>query len=289
MEDNNKKNIKVIRTYTSDMAEAVRDNETSVIKIALAEKEKREQEDVYEKAKGTKFSKVLLTIGGFVLLAVAVYFLYFLVSNKKEIPGPIVSSMESFIDYDSFAYINTTGETTTESLLQSLNQKQQSTFDLIRAFFLTKNKTGLIEVLNSKEFFSLIQANPPGTLTRSLSDKYLLGKYANQNTNNQDKIILFLIFETTDYNQTYAAMLDWEKTMLRDLYKLFELPGINENNIYLNSWVDIVIDNKDVRVLYGDAGQVLLYYVFINKDNFIITNNLEALKEVSGRLLIKKN
>lgn len=288
MEDKNKKETKVLRTYTSDMAEAVRENEASVIKIALAEKEKREQDEVYEKAKGTKFSKVLLTIGGIILFSLAVFGLYFLASNKKEIPTPTVNNMESFIAYDSFAYINTTSQTTTGTLLQSINQKQQSAFDVIRAFFLTKNKTGLIEILNSKEFFSLIKANPPGTLTRSLSDKYLLGKYASQDPNNQDEKILFLIFQTTDYNQTYASMLDWEKTMLNDLYELFGIKEINENNLYLNSWRDIVIDNKDTRVLYGDNGQVLLYYVFINKDNFIITNNLEALKEVSRRLLIKK-
>jgi flagellar basal body-associated protein FliL len=289
MEDNNKKNIKVIRTYTSDMAEAVRDNETSVIKIALAEKDKREQEEVYEKAKGTKFSKILLTFAGIILLALAIFGLYFLATHKKEMPEPSVDNMETFISYDSFAYINTTNQTTTATLLQDTNQKQQSALDVIRAFFLTKNKTGLIEVLNSKEFLSLIKANPPGTLTRSLSDKYLLGKYASSDTSAEDKSTLFLIFETNDYNQTYAAMLDWEKTMLRDLYELFDIVGITESNIYLNSWRDIVIDNKDARVLYGDTGQELIYYVFINKNNFIITNNLDSLKEVSRRLLIKNN
>ena len=40
----NDTDIKVLRTYTSDMADVVRTNEMSVIKIALAEKEKREKE-----------------------------------------------------------------------------------------------------------------------------------------------------------------------------------------------------------------------------------------------------
>ena len=38
---NYNRDSKVLRTYTSDMADAVRTNEVSVIKIALAEKEKR--------------------------------------------------------------------------------------------------------------------------------------------------------------------------------------------------------------------------------------------------------
>ena len=43
------KNLNVLRTYTSDMADMVRTNEASVIKIALAEKNKREQEELIKK------------------------------------------------------------------------------------------------------------------------------------------------------------------------------------------------------------------------------------------------
>ena len=45
------KELKTLRTYTSDMADAVRENEASVIKIALAEKEKRERDAAEEKIK----------------------------------------------------------------------------------------------------------------------------------------------------------------------------------------------------------------------------------------------
>jgi hypothetical protein len=59
---NNQKDAKVLRTYTSDMAEAIRTNEMSVIKIALAEKEKREREESLQKAEGTNTTKILFLI-----------------------------------------------------------------------------------------------------------------------------------------------------------------------------------------------------------------------------------
>ena len=61
---------KVLRTFSSDMAEAVRENEMSVIKIALAEKERREQEDLYKKAKGTKLSRFLFVFLGLIIISV---------------------------------------------------------------------------------------------------------------------------------------------------------------------------------------------------------------------------
>jgi len=54
---NYNRDSKVLRTYTSDMADAIRTDEVSVIKIALAEKEKRDREAMYQKAEGTKTSK----------------------------------------------------------------------------------------------------------------------------------------------------------------------------------------------------------------------------------------
>jgi len=103
-----------------------------------------------------------------------------------------------------------------------------------------------------------------------------------------------LIFQTTDYNQAYASMLAWEKTMENDLAKIFnmKLPVSADGTTQITSekkWRDILINNKDVRVLYGDTGEGLIYYVFTNKNDFVITNNIEALKEIMNRLAISNN
>ena len=111
-------------------------------------------------------------------------------------------------------------------------------------------------VSGTQNFISLIQATVPGALTRSLSDKYLLGKYVTKKMPNENNN--FLIFQTSDYSLSYAAMLDWEKTMLKDLFILFNINITDLNNpIFGQLWKDLIINNKDVRVLYGENGEVV--------------------------------
>jgi hypothetical protein len=142
------------------------------------------------------------------------------------------------------------------------------------------------EILTSKDFLSLINTTIPGALARSLSDKYLLGEYGDISNSVNNTTATFLVFETTDYNQAYASMLDWEQTMLRDLHVLFNISIPEQNSpLYAKSWKDIIVNNKDARVLYNDNDQGILYYVFVNKNDFVIADNLVALKEVIGRLI----
>ncbi|MFA6251233.1 MAG: hypothetical protein WC603_01240 [Candidatus Paceibacterota bacterium] len=287
----NDKNIKVLRTYSSDMADAIRTNEVSVIKIALAEKEKKEREEMNQKAEGTNTSKTLLVIGGIILIAVAIIGSYFLLQKKKEkeIPEPIISNIDTFISYDSNLYIDVTNVINSSELSEILKKEQTANSGLIKALFLTKKITDKSELLTSRNFLSLIGATAPGALVRSLSDKYLLGKYADKNIPGlSNETALFLIFQTTDYNQAYASMLEWEKTMLKDLFILFDIKITDTSEaVFDKPWQDIIINNRDARVLYGENDSALLYYVFVNKNNFIITNNIRAVKEIIARLIIK--
>lgn len=283
----NKKNIKVLRTYTSDMADAIRENEVSVIKIALAEKEKRDRESEYKEAKGTNLSKVFLFLGGVALIIVAIFGVSYIIKMKKVIPIPPVATVETFIAYDSKSEIDVTKVTTVNNLLDTIKKGWQIEQKPIEAIFLTKKINNLSETFTSKDFLSLIQTTMPGALIRSLSPKYLIGKYSDSNnTSANKKYSIFFIFETTDYNQAYASMLEWEGTMLQDLYVMFETTK-PEDSPFKKPWNDIIVNNKDTRVLPGVNSEGLLYYTFVNKNNFVITNDIEALKEVISRLIIK--
>lgn len=284
----NEKDVKVIRTYTSDMVDAIRTNEISVIKIALAEKEKREREDLYKKAEGTSFTKIILVIGSIILIAAAIYGSYYLIQKKKEseIPKTSINNIKTFISYDSQSNINVTNITNTNDLTNIINKDKQPSSLQIKALFLTRTINDVVEILTSKDFLSLINTTIPGALARSLSDKYLLGEYGDTSNPANNTTATFLVFETTDYNQAYASMLDWEKTMLRDLHVLFNISIPEQNSpLYERSWKDIIVNNKDARVLYNDSDQGILYYVFVNKNDFVITDNLVALKEVIARLI----
>lgn len=293
MEENksqlNDKNLKVLRTYTSDMADAVKTNEVSVIKIALAEKEKREREEIYKEAEGTNTSKIFLVIGGIILIAGAIIGSYFLIQKKKanETPKIIKENIDTFISYDSYSKIDTTNITNVNDLVKIINQESQTNTGSIKSIFFTKKTNEISEDLTSKNFLSLINSTAPGALIRSLSDKYLLGKYSSPKIINENsKPSTFLIFQTSDYALSYASMLNWEQTMLKDLFIIFNINIQNTNNsVFEQPWKDILINNKDTRVLYGEDGKGILYYVFVGKNNLIITDNTETIKEITSRIM----
>jgi len=292
----NDKNIKVLRTYTSDMADAIRTNEISVIKIALAEKEKREQEAVYKKAEGTTFSKIFLVIGGIILIVGAMVGSYFLFKKKKEImlPQPQTNNtnVETFISYEKKSDIDVTNVNDAIELNKLIKQNSTILQDQLTTIFLKKKIDGVEQIIISKDFFNLIDSTAPGALIRSLSDNFLIGKYLSPKIDpTKEQSQLFLVFQTNNYGQTYASMLDWEKTMLNDLKNLFEidLPIQNGSDAIVieKKWKDIIINNRDIRVVYGDNGEGILYYVFINNKNLVIATNLETINEVIERLIIK--
>jgi hypothetical protein len=281
------KNVKVLRTYTSDMAEAVRENEVSVIKIAMAEKERRDMESEYKKAKGTSLSKILLVIGGIALIAISIWGVSYIIRKKKIVLIPPASIIETFIPYDSGTEIDVTDATNTSKLTSIVKKGQLSNPGMIEALFLVKKTNNTSQAMTSSDFLSIIQTTMPPALIRSLSPKFLLGKYTNANASDiKNKFGTFLFFETTDYSQAYASMLEWEGTMVEDLFTLFNIPKPS-NALSIKPWNDIIVNNKDTRVIYGEDGQPIIYYSFVNKNDFVITDNIEALNEVISRIITK--
>lgn len=287
---NSNSDIKVLRTYTSDMAEAVRKNEMSVIKIAMAEKEKKERDSMYEQVDTTSSPKKIFVIGGIILIIVISVTSFFLFRNKKDVQEEKTIDevkieteiMNAVISYDTKVSLDLTKINSSLGLSKTIKEENQISSGLIKALSLEKKINNLTEVLTSKDFISLAGMRMPDTLERSLSEKYLLGKYLTPN--NDPKI--FLILETSDYPRTYSSMFEWEKTMFQDLFLLFNLPK-QDNLTFINQWKDVMVESKDARVLYGDNGEELLYYIFVNKNNLVITSDLNALKEVTTRLMTK--
>jgi len=279
-------NIKVLRTYTSDMAQVIRDNEISAIKIAMAEKEKRDQGLLYRESEGINKTKLLLIIGGIILIITAVIVSWIVMQKKnstKTITPTVINNSETFILYNSSSDIDVTNISNVAEL-SSLIEKEDLNTKGTKALILKIKLADTSERLTSSQFLSLIDSEAPGALVRSLSNDYLLGKYFNPEWSSKNST--FLIFKTNDYNQAYASMLTWEKVMLKDLFVLFNIE-IKDKNVFERQWKDIIINNKDARVLYDKDGEEILSYVFVDSNNFIITNNTNTLKEILQKIITK--
>ncbi len=280
----NDNEIRTLHTYTSDMADAIRIDDTSVIKIALAEKSKREKEELYKKDEGTPFVKTLLLIGGLILVGGSLVGIYFLYKNNqnKNTPPSIVLKNYSIIPFDSESHIDTTKVKIKNDLAELIKkelEKPQAN-ESVRKINLEVNVENKNIAINKDSLFQQMQLSAPGRLTRSIKEDYMIGSY---------KSHLFFLFESNDTEQSYTGLLEWEKTFLSDLYPFFSIE-INENNKFLLSkpLEDTIIANIDTRVLVDQTKKSILYYSIIDKNKIIVTDNPEVIKEVINRLLIKK-
>lgn len=297
----NNGSIKNIKTYLSDMAEAVRQNQGSVIKIAMAEKNKREQEVVNQEVKVTNRSKVFLTVGGIVVIILAIGGAYFLFQKfqNSNVAQQTTQNVKSIISSDTNSFDSTQNVTNKIDLINLLDTERGTPGDAgsIKAIFLTKQIDGKPALLPLKDFVSLLGLTAPESLIRSLSDQYMVGTYtknkevvvdAETGKDTTNKSSLFFIFQTKDYNNAYAGMLGWENTMLDDMFAVFHIDVSGDNSsLFEKPFRDIVINNKDARVLYDKNSKALLYYIFIDKNTFVISDSQDSIKEIISRLLLQ--
>lgn len=292
---NNEKNgIKTIHTYLSDMAETVRDNEVSVIKIAMAEQNKHEREDLYRKAEGTGLTKTLFILGGIILILCSYFVTSYVIQKNKETTSPLTktsdTNIKQAISYDSQSFVDTTQIENSDDFINLIKPEINKIGkpDSISSIFLTNVIAGKNKILPLENFSSLMNLTIPSSLLRSLSDSYMVGVYTKQVLASGEKPSLFLMFDVKDYNIVYAGMLEWEKSIVDDLSNLFEINKSNIEDGFKTQFKDIVINNKDARVLYDKNGNDILYYIFIDKNNLVITNKQETINKIITRLLLEK-
>jgi len=291
MDENNKdEDLKRIRTYSSDMADAIHNDQASVVRIAMAEQRKHEKEDAYKKATGTKTSKTIWLVGGIVFILLGLVSAFFIFGKTKinNTPLQVTKNVDTFIAYDEAISIDITNVLNNSDMSSLINGEtsKASKPNSIKAIFLITKENGKVGMTTASNFLSLIGATAPSGLVNSLSDSYMIGSYNTGETN--DRSHLFLMFNIKNYNLAYASMLSWEKTILDDMFAIYNINVSGDNKkLFEVPWKDIVINNKDARVLYDGTGIPILYYLFLNKNYFVITDNQDTIREIITRLIIK--
>lgn len=283
-------NLKTIRTFSSDMAEAVRENQISVIKIAMAEKERREQQEALAKSGNSVFSKIMFFLGGIMLIAGSAYGAYYFINQKKIRESNIIRHeprIETFISYDNAIKIDATKVSGLMNLVGIIHSIKSEEKNGANAVFINKKENNEEERhLTKDEFLAILKSTAPGSLIRSMNNDFLFGKYKGDSAVNGSTG--FLIFGINDYNLAYASMLDWEKSIFSDLFILFDITlSDSDTALFEKDWKDIIVNNKDARVLYGIDGEGVLFYSFVNKNTLVITENSEVLKRIINAILIK--
>ena len=142
---------------------------------------------------------------------------------------------------------------------------------------------------NIVSFLTVLDTSIHNVLSRNISE-YTLG------VSGGGEAHAFLIAKILSYEETFGALLAWERTMPRELYGFFHSDVSVATRNDSSSFSDNIVAGLDARVLtktqqiMNESGELIeseediLIYSIINKETLIITHSREELARIISRL-----
>ncbi len=290
--------VRPIRTFRDDIARVLQKKKTTLVDAVVAEENRANRTKEVEAPKEAPRSIVsyivvflsgLLITGG--LSAYAIYYFFGPTDITRidvaEVPSIIFveeqKEFEFFDDESKRDIFRRIGVEKDSALLRLGNIEQLYFTRSIYDESIASTKKMLV---SSAEFIARSEFRIDSSFARNLLPEMTFGYHSFDGTQP------FIVFKTEFYEDAFAAMLDWEPRMNEDLSPLFGdivmetyLVGSSTRTRPANlTFEDVLVKNKEVRVLHDANGKELLLYGFPNPETLIITTNQYTFTEIVTRL-----
>jgi len=282
--------VVAMHTLKQDLQHVVLDQKISVVRaVSLEEDKKRSRpidDTIVPSSPGHRTAItagiVLLFLGGAALLGV------YLVAAQNASPLPRQAS-DSLVFAEQNVVFPIGGKAASgikNELAQARSNSNASLGSITRVIPVvpaggTDGTTGQRPATLS-EFFAALGTHAPDALVRALGDTFFFGIHT------VDKNAPVFVLTVTSYDNAFAGMLAWEKTMNVDLSPAFTPVAAltnDKNGLPTDrTFTDIVMRNYDVRALKDDSGTIQLYYSFPTRDILVIGESPYTFTEILGRL-----
>lgn len=270
-----------IRTYSADIADIMRREKGSVIKIALAEQERRK---AYKETKDPTSTKNLIVIllGVIFIVSGVLIFVYTIIN--RDAPVSVVAPIGS----PSLVYSENQTQTDITSMTRgnfftAVHNTAVASFaenETITNMFITNQSSIGKSLISVNILFDKLGIRVPESLVNSLTGQFMLGVYKVE-----DKGNLFLIIKVKDFNESFSAMKDWEVSMVNDLVRLFKIdPKSFTGDIFLRTFQSGVTFNKESRNLYDENGVLVFSYVYLDRNTILMTSHTPSVEEIIKRI-----
>jgi hypothetical protein len=282
--------LKSLRTFESDVAEAMRGQKTSMVQIVLAEHQAKESKNETVTKEKKRTSAFLLGSVVFMLLSITVIgvgtwglFIHRGALPVLETAGAPLIQVESTYEIKS-------DDSTTEALRSTLAREIATATlspDEIEYIYVTElivpkeeKENPYRAIISTERFFSIMGNIAPEWMTRSLGDEYMLGVHA-WNGNQ-----VFFLLTVPNFDIAFSNMLSWEKDIPDEILPLIGWRG--DESVYSREWEDLLIRNRDMRVLRDGSGNIVLAYTFFDSETLILGTNVDTIDEVVTRVIQKR-
>jgi hypothetical protein len=149
------------------------------------------------------------------------------------------------------------------------------------------------KLLKSSDLISRLSLNMPDVIERSLTDRWMLGVYGEEN----GQKTTFMALTTDFFQNAFAGMLSWEEqnVMANDLALLLnfkeksqkeELNASSTTSFFgiRGQFSDRTIRNRDVREFRTPNGELLFLYSFVNTQTLLLTTTESSFIALIDRI-----
>jgi hypothetical protein len=216
-----------VRTYQSDIANTIKNDNVSMIKVVLAEKKRQEQRGGLDNAIEDDNKRLYLIAGGIIAVIVVIGLVagyMFLQSQKAaQVAVQTEQQVQPLLYTEVISPLNI-DDIRIDDLTKLIEKDKDAVMDLgsMKAIVLTTGNSAANSTSSEKErplttaeFFGALNSRAPDGLIRSLDPNYLLGVYA---YNPRD---MFEVFKVNSYDAAFAGMLEWEPSIESDIGNIF--------------------------------------------------------------------
>jgi hypothetical protein len=297
---------KPIRTYESDIAEALANQKTSVVTMAIAESKARDQGDsIGNKPPSQVGKKIFIFLLSLIFIIAGLmggYYLYLMSPLAVEPVAQLPAKVPSLIAPDIQRIVSIQAMQTSQfrSLLSENFSKINNSPNELVEFVLAQSAGSTTNKITSAQFIQLANFSMLDTLKRALTDRMMTGVISNE-----VESYPFIILTTDFFQNAYSGMLRWESAMPEELSEIFNyreiaevssdvtsseasttVPVTNTRSFfnYRGAFKDKIVLNRDVREFTTSEGRILVLYTFINKNTIAITTSESALKAIIERI-----
>ncbi|MBP6884969.1 MAG: hypothetical protein KBC17_04100 [Candidatus Pacebacteria bacterium] len=272
--------IRGLRTFSSDMATAMKDTKGSIIKIAIAEDERR-REDQKEIERAPR-KNLIFFLSGLLLFILAIAGIYgvFWYKEKTSVVPAVTETVipKSIIRSEDAQTLDITSKLN-EDVIPSFREivaDPKMRAGTVKNIILAKKSgaDGAVSRITSNDFLKIARAHAPADFLRSLSKEFMLGIYL-YNTSNP-----FLVIKGTAHDYLLSGMIKWEPFLVEDMAKLFNIDIAGERKIYTDTpFKDALVQNRDARVVEDANGVPVLFYSFLDPNTILIATDPKTLIE----------
>ncbi len=277
----NNPGTKAIRTFRLDTAEAIQGQKTSMVKMVMAEQQKKvERGESVETTETNRKPLIfgLLSISVILIISVAVYVYYPKITQNQKTGENTVKSSTILTSAKTVDIATPENSTPFEEIAHRV-PALTGTLESITTLKLVDSSTK--KIVPIEDIFVQNNTAAPDILLRSLAPEYLFGVYFKEGNTP------FIVLKNTFFQNAFAGMLAWETNLEEDLRPIINIehPG---PKILQKTFSDSLIKNKQVRILKDASGKELLFYTFTDQNTLLITTNRVALEALIDKLTVVK-